>query len=115
MFIPNKNKKTLACLYVHFKMILEKLVINFWQNKNINYTLQTCLNFDLLTTNNKAEAHFHNAHLTIQIWLNRKSSICFAKQPIKVSHLDKICMAGGGLSQKHFCKTYKELSVVTKQ
>ena len=36
-------------------------------------------------------------------------------QPIKISDLDKIHMAGKGLLQKHFCKTFFKTSAVTKK
>ena len=35
-------------------------------------------------------------------------------QPIKISDLDKIHVAGRGLLQKHFCKTFFKISAVTE-
>ena len=36
-------------------------------------------------------------------------------QPIKISSLDKICMVGKGLLQKHFCETFFKTSGVTQK
>ena len=36
-------------------------------------------------------------------------------QPIKISDLDKIHMVGRGLLQKHFCKTFFEISAVIQK
>ena len=36
-------------------------------------------------------------------------------QPIKIRDLDKIHLAGRGLLQKHFCKTFFKISAVTQK
>ena len=48
-------------------------------------------------------------------YLFRKFSLLVAMPPIKISNLDQIHMAGGGLLRENFCETFVKKSAVACQ
>ena len=73
---PGQNL-TLAEIAIHVHLII--VVIKFPFNKKFNVIQETSFE--------KLEAHGHNAHLTNQLWLNRKLSISAA---LSASHIIRI-------------------------